>query len=629
MSEIFIEKSSLKKISLSILLCFGLAACANGPDTHQPRLSPGVLKAQAEQGHVDSGASSKEYVVAANPDQIGLTTDSELSDDPDLPRQDLDAKTLEQLLVMNFASFQRDWSLATQSSIAAADSSQDFRIARSATLFALQNSDYENAAKVSKIWLALKPDSINAQNLSIISLVGSQQVEAAKLAIDKQIGEQDVDDYVKQLAGLLIRQKNADAGFEIADYMVQKYPESAQVLVSSAYVAQAHKKYEAAEVWVDRALSIRPGWDLAAQLNANLLGEQNKLDERGVFIDQFVKDFPNSVAMRISHAAELGRAENYQQAYTLLKAVLKDAPSDVDALQYAAALAEQLDSKKKSAEYLRKALGVESDNDQVRWSLARLAVMDQKYVTAERLFDEIRDESLYIRAQIQVANMRNETKGVKEAVNTLRALQPRSNRDYVQVAVTRHYLLMDAREYDEAFGYVNETLIYLPDNVELLYARALVAAELGKVGITEKDLGKIIEKQPKHANALNALGYTLADQTDRYEEAKVLIARALALRPNDAHILDSMGWVSYRLNDFETAIAFLQKAYEASPEAEVAAHLGEVLWESGDQEKASAIFRKSFADENDNPILNKVIERYGIQLDGQGDVSASETSAPE
>jgi len=205
--------------------------------------------------------------------------------------------------------------------------------------------------------------------------------------------------------------------------------------------------------------------------------------------------------------------------------------------------------------------------------------MHEKYATAERLFDEIQDETLYIRAQIQVANMRNETQGVRLAVNTLRALQPRTEADYLRVAITRHYLLMSAYEYDEAFGYVNETLVYLPNNLELLYARALVAAELGKVDI------------------------------DRYEEAKEFIVKALALRPNDAHILDSMGWVSYRLNDFETAIEYLQKAYDASPEAEVAAHLGEVLWESGDIEKANAIFRKSFAEESDNPILNKVIER--------------------
>jgi len=627
MPEIITKKFSMIKNSLSVLLSLSLAACASGPVEHQPRLSPGLVAAQAKQQQAEQ--QSSDVVVEANPDQIRITPDSELSNDPDLPAQDLDAQTLEKLLLMNFASFQGDWSAAAENAIVAAQTSNDFRVARSATMFALQNGNYDESSEAAQTWLKLKPDSINAQNMNILSLVGSSQLDAAKLAIEAQIAEQNIDDYIKQLAGLLVRQRSPEAGFEIADYMVQKYSDSAQVFASAAFVAQTFKKYEAAELWADKALSIKPGWDLAAQLNANLLNEQNKLDERAAFIDQFVKDYPHSVAMRINHAAELGRAENYGDAYELMVQVLNDAPKNVNALQYAAALAEQLEDNKKSQEHLTRALRVEPKNDEIRWSLARLAVVDEKYATAERLFDEIQDETLYIRAQIQVANMRNETQGVRLAVNTLRALQPRTEADYLRVAITRHYLLMSAYEYDEAFGYVNETLVYLPNNLELLYARALVAAELGKVDIAEKDLTQIIAQQPEHANALNALGYTLADQTDRYEEAKEFIVKALALRPNDAHILDSMGWVSYRLNDFETAIEYLQKAYDASPEAEVAAHLGEVLWESGDIEKANAIFRKSFAEESDNPILNKVIERYGIQLDDKAGVSASSEELSE
>jgi tetratricopeptide (TPR) repeat protein len=590
------------------------------------------LAEQAQQNADQAHQKSRDVVIEANPDQIDVVSDSELILDPDLPLQDLDVDTLKHLLVMNFASFQGDWAMATKSGILAADKSQDFRVARIATMLALRNSDYDAAAQASQTWLGLKPKSVNAQNMSILSLVGSAQTEAAKSAIEAQIGDQDVDSYIKQLAGLLVRQKNSEAGFDIADYMVQEYPGSAQVLLSSAYVAQIFNKYEAAEVWVDQALSLKPGWDLAAQLNANLLKEQDKLDERAVFIDQFVKDNPHSVAMRISHATELGRAENYSGAYELILKVLDDTPRDVGALQYAAALAEQLDNNKKSRQHLSKALNVEPDNDEVRWSLARLSTIEKKFLIAERLFDEITDPAMYVRAQIQVANMRNETQGVESAVNTLRVLKPRTEDDYLQVAITRHYLLMGAREYDEAFGYINDTLVYLPGNLELLYARALVAAELGKIDIAEKDLRIIIAQQSEHANALNALGYTLADQTDRYQEAKELIVKALSLRPNDAHILDSMGWVSYRLRDFEAAVEFLQKAYEASPEAEVAAHLGEVLWESGEQEKARAVFLKSYSRESDNPILNEVIKRYDIDLESlrlEGGGGSVSQSAPE
>jgi tetratricopeptide (TPR) repeat protein len=615
MPEIVVKESSLKKMSLTVMFCSLVVGCAVGSNAHKPSLSPGVLAEQARLNQTDQTQTSRDVVVEANPDQVDISSDIDLSQDPDLPLQDLDAETLEQLLIMNFASFQNDWSTAITSGTLAATKSQDFRVARMATMLALRNTNYDEASEAAKIWLTLKPQSINAQNMNILSLVGSQQTEAAKTAIALQIAEQDIESYIKQLAGLLVRQKNPESGFDIADYMVQKYPQSAQVLLSAAYVAQVFKKYEAAEVWSDEALSLKPGWDLAAQLIANLLNEQNKLDQRAVFINQFVKKYPHSVAMRINHAAELGRAKRYVDAYQLMLEVLSDAPNNVNALQYAAALAEQLDNNKKSKQHLSKALRVEPKNDDARWSLARMAVRDKKYVTAERLFDQIEDESLYVRAQIQVANIRNQTQGLERAVNTLRALRPRTEDDFLQVAITRHYLLMSARQYDEAFGYINETLVYLPDNLELLYARALVAAELQKIGVAEADLRRIIAQQPKHANALNALGYTLADQTNRYAEAKELILKALVLRPSDAHILDSMGWVSYKLKDFATAIEFLKKAYAASPEAEVAAHLGEVLWESGEQDKGRAVLLRSYAEDSDNPILNEVIERYGINLD--------------
>jgi len=318
--------------------------------------------------------------------------------------------------------------------------------------------------------------------------------------------------------------------------------------------------------------------------------------------------------MRINHSAELSRAKDYDGAYATMQAVIKDAPDNVDALQYTAALAEQLKNNKKAKYYYRRALGIEPKNDTVRWSLARLEVIDEKYVSAERLFDDIRDKNMYVRAQIQVANMRYETQGIKMAVNTLRAIEPETEGEYIQIAITRHYLLMQAGQLEEAFGNINETLVYLPNNLELLYARALVASELKRLPIAEKDFKHIIAAKPDHANALNAYGYTLADQTERFAEAKELIAKAIELRPNDAHILDSMGWVLYRLKDFDGALKYLQKAYDASPEVEIAAHLGEVLWESGQKDKASKLWSKTFSEDDKNSVLNETLKRYGLDF---------------
>ena len=178
-------------------------------------------------------------------------------------------------------------------------------------------------------------------------------------------------------------------------------------------------------------------------------------------------------------------------------------------------------------------------------------------------------------------------------------------------------MLTEAFEYEEALSSLNETMVYLPGDSQLLYARALVAAELDEIELAEQDLRIVIAREPENANALNALGYTLADKTDRLDEAKDLVEAALVLRPNDAHILDSMGWILYRLKDFTGAIEFLEKALLANDNPEIIAHLGEVLWESGDKNAAIETWQKGYKKDNMHPVLSETIERYGVDLTPQ------------
>jgi len=564
-----------------------------------------------------SSHDSKEHrdvVAELNPDQLDVPTAAELALDPDLPKRELDAPTLEKLLIANLASFNGEWALAGDSAASVAMETKDYRLARLATMLSLRNDDYSAAASNADLWAELDPDSVDAQNMRILSLTGSGQTDDAIRVIDQYQGERPIDDYVKQLASLLIRQKNEVSAFAVVSHLVEQNPGSAQVLLSSAYVAETFRLFEAAESWVASALEMKPSWDLAAQMQANLLRSQNKTEERSAFIREFVEANPESIAMRINYAGELAREKKYQEAYDLMSAVLKDSPEHAGGLQYAAALAETLELGAQASKLYRKALREDPTNDEIRWSLGRIAVDKEDYQEAERYFNDITSVDLAFRARIQVANMRYETQGVDAAVNTLWTLEPRTSAEWMELVQTRHYLLLRALRYEDALGYINEAIVYVPDSLELLYSRALVAAELRKVSMAERDLREIIKQDPEHANALNALGYTLADQTQRYEEARDLIEKALELRPKDAHILDSMGWVSYRLNDMEVAIEYLKKAYEASPEAEIAAHFGEVLWESGDTEEAISVWKGSYSEDAQSPILNETLKRYDVNF---------------
>ena len=548
--------------------------------------------------------------------------------DADLPDVELSAETLELLLTQHFASYGGDWSRASDSALRVAEATQDYRVARSATLLALKGNDFNQTLKGAALWAALKPDDSDATNVLLVSNVGSGNVDDAFAGFEANRGEKGLDEHIRKVAGLVVKQTNASAAIAVMQKYAEREPESAQVMLSAAFVAQTFKQYRQAEQWIDESMRLRPDWDAAAQMKVELLSVKGSLLERSEFIVQYAKAHPSSVMMNLNYAADLARQKEYQRALDVMKAVIATQPNDnVDnrALRYSGALAQQLGDNEQAKRYYSQALGQDSSDDDARWSLARIALIEEKYVTAERLYNDIEAPESFIRAQIQVATARYHLYGIERALATLSVLEPMAEHDYVDLALARHGFLLNDRQYEEAFGQINEVLLYLPDNLDLLYARALVAAELNKVDVAERDFRIIIAQHPEHADALNALGYTLADQTQRYEEAKVFISKALAIRPQAAHILDSMGWVLYRLNDYGQAIEFLEKAYKNTKEVEIGAHLGEVYWESGNQDKARAVWQGAFQKDADNPVLKKTLNKYDVSFGvSNADASSSD-----
>ena len=534
--------------------------------------------------------------------------------DPNLPDVELDQKTLEQLLIQNFASAQGDWLQSSSNALSAAKTSNDYRLAQTATLLALRGNDYILALKGAMLWYELEPDSENAKNILLISQIGAGNGKKAIEFIEANYRDKELDATITEVADLVVRQRNSTSGLLVMTHFMEQHPQSAQAHLSGAYVAGVFKEYEIAQGWLDLAIELKPGWDLAAQMKADILQSQGNTEERSAFLEEYARSHPESVRINTNYAADLARQERYQEAYAAMQRVVELDPSNSAALYYTGALAGQLEETEQAKRYFRQALNVDPKNDDARWSLGRLAAVEKKYVTAEKYFNAITAKESFVDAQIQVANARYHLSGLEPALKVLDLLEPLTQGEYVNIALARHNLFLRDYKYEEALGFINEVLLSLPNDLDLLYARALVAAELKKTDIAEADFRAILDQQPDNADTLNALGYTLADQTQRYEEARVLIAKALEFRPDAAHILDSMGWVLYRQEDYEQSIEFLQKAYDAAKEVEIAAHLGEVLWVSGDQQRAKVIWQEGVDEEEDNPVLKETLERFNVSL---------------
>jgi len=169
--------------------------------------------------------------------------------------------------------------------------------------------------------------------------------------------------------------------------------------------------------------------------------------------------------------------------------------------------------------------------------------------------------------------------------------------------------LMSTNQLERADALLSATLEIYADNVDLLFARALLSDRQGNLARAEEDLRRIIALEPQNATALNQLGYTLADRTDRHEEALALLERAIAADPEDPAIIDSLAWAQYKLGRYEEALANLERAFAVFPDAEVAAHLGEVLWMMGRQDDANRVWNEALRERPDSAILLNTIER--------------------
>jgi tetratricopeptide (TPR) repeat protein len=217
-------------------------------------------------------------------------------------------------------------------------------------------------------------------------------------------------------------------------------------------------------------------------------------------------------------------------------------------------------------------------------------------------------------AQIRRASLLAKQGKLDEARAMLRALPERNAAEARMKLNAEVQLLRDAKQYQGAYDLLKTALEREPKDTELLYEQAMMAEKLGRVDEMERLLRSLIEIRPDYHHAYNALGYSMADRNVRLPEAKQLIQKALELVPNDPFIADSLGWVEFRMGNIAEATRILSDAYQAKPDAEIAAHLGEVLWVAGQRERATAIWREGLALNADNETLQATLKRLRVPL---------------
>ncbi len=528
-----------------------------------------------------------------------------------LPAVALSAEILYDILLAEIAVRRNELAVATEAYARAAANTRDYRLAERAMQVAMRARNFDVAFEVATLWNELQPGTVPAMEAMAVAQVASNRLSEAKQTFTELIrrAEPNVGAMYRRAADLLSRQTNADGALALMDDLVALNADDAEAHYAQAYLADRLKRPSLVVQAIDRALALRPDWEDAALAKAAHLLAQKKTEELMAFSEAYLTTHPNANKLRIQYARFLVEQGAQEKALANFKTVIEQQPANSDAMFAAALISIQLDRMEEAEQLLEQNLKLRPGNDQVHLYLGQVAVEREDFEKAESWYQRIKGGDYFFEAQLLLADVYAKQNDSDKALEHLRSLQPDSEDQHVQWILRQEQVLRETKNLADAKVVLDDGLDRFPESTELLYARGLIAAQLDMVDLHERDMRKLLAKDPENPHALNALGYTLADLTDRYQEAYTLIEKALALRPEDPFILDSMGWIQYRLGNYDLAIEYLQKALSKREDAEIAAHLGEVLWAVGQQKRAEAIWEQALEKSPENETLLSTIRK--------------------
>ena len=526
----------------------------------------------------------------------------------------LEEDVLFSLLAGEFAGVRGELDKAVDFYNRAARQTNDLGVVRRAAHIALYAGRYEDVLVMARRWQALGADDLELARIKLLAYLHQDNVKDSLVEIDKlliQDGKLD-EMAVVSLGHILSREASDETALEILKSLNRQYPGQPRLLMIQAGFEVNLKQYESALELMNQVLVLEPNQADGYQIKAQILLGLGKQKQAAEAMAMAVDKRPDDHRLRLHYARLLIQLKQFDQAWAEFIWLDKDQPNNESILLSLGLLAIETDKKPQAIEYLQQIVDRGSRNPQVFYYLGRIRQNDGDVAEAISLYEQVSAGEFVLDASIRVASLLAEMGQVDAGLKKLQALQGmiKDPQGQIRIYLAQGEVLRSVDRQKEAMDIYNRALKDSPNNTDLLYARALTAEKLDMLERTEADLRKVLSKEPNNANALNALGYTLADRTQRYEEAKKFILKAAQLLPDDPAILDSLGWVYYRLGEYQTAIKWLRKAFAQLEDAEIAAHLGEVLWVSGQQTEAQKIWQRGLKVNKQHSLLLNTIKRY-------------------
>jgi len=588
-----------------------LSACANWRAPTPTVIPVTPLKASISASTPVAVAPGPETAAAA----IASANDEYDAASPLLPKSELTPELLYGILASEIAAQRGSLGSAALTDLDLAKITHDPRLAERATQFALASGNLPVATDALSYWSKLDPSSVTAQAQLIIIRLRAGQLAQSQPLIDtllKDKPDQAAPLFV-QLARLMPVQTDKAQAYRLVDNLAARYPDMPEARLALICAADETGNMAVVSREFDTLARIAPQWDFPVAWQVEWL-RKSHLDDALQFLQKELARRPQaSLELKMAYPRLLVGAKRFVEARQGFEALLAQNPGQPDLLYGAGLLAFQLNDLASANQELRAALAAGyPDADFIRFSLGQIAENQQDLNDARQWYQQVARGPQYLPAQVRLAVLEAQAGELDGAMTRLAPLGS-TNEERVQLVLLQSEFAREAKRYDKAEVLLTQALRHYPHTPELLYERALIMDLRNEVPGAERDLRALLKLQPNDDQSLNALGYILANRTARYQEAYVLIAKALKLAPDNPMIIDSMGWVLYKQGHLEQALSYLQRAYAALPDQEVAAHYGEVLWKLGRQQDARALWSKAAQAGGAHPELDETMHRLLAQ----------------